>query len=289
MRTIMILVILGVKLTTSVYAQAIDESIARELGLVKSPAAGAPTTSSTTRQIDLNVGQMREIVFPEQGTLTLKRKDAEKIEYLNVNNSLYITPKQSLDEETVGIFVLSQSKRSFVLNFKTTTASLNGEAVIVGQPIANTIIEQGSPQIKRLPVPGNASRSSRRGGYEYDQYVELTAFASRSAYASERVINAPRGIAQVQLPRKIKRLKTLMRDQRIAVKPLSSWQRKGVFVTVIELKNTGDERIELRPELVRGGFVAKAFEHNELGTNETNQYTALYLVSLNPFEQSIWE
>ena len=266
------------------HGQVIDETIARELGLVKSPSS--TIVSSNTKVVELNVGQMRELIFPEQGTLNLKAKDKAKFEdILNINNSVYITPKQPLTEPAIGVFVLKESKRSYVLNFKTTTATVQDNSMVIGTPVNTAIIDQSTPTIKRLPVPGKSFAPKRT---EYDLYAELAAFGSRSAYSSERTTNPPKGLAQVSLPRRIKDLKTLTRDQRIKVRPLSAWQKKGVYLTVVELENTGSEPLELTPDLIRGNFIGRMFEHNRLGTDQSNKYTALYLISQAPIEVSLW-
>ena len=278
----------------SAQAQQIDATIARELGLIgpgaqgfsetnQSTPLGLSTSGSGTRLIEMNVGKMHELVFPEQGTLKIKGKYRDAFDFLNVNNSLFIQPKKSIDDDAVGIFVLNHSKQSYVLNLRTVNYEVGGGAIVFGRPVADQIIEQAQPSIKRLPVPG---RPSMAGG-QYDDYVRLVAFAARSAYAPDRLLDPPKGIREIILPSNVKKLPALLRENRIQARPLSSWQWKALTVTVIELENTGHEPLLLTPDLVRGAFLGRSFQHNRLGTSETDRYSALYVLSNQPFASAL--
>ena len=84
-------VVLAISVVGSVSAQQIDETIAREFGLVRSTSTGL---KSDVFDVALNVNKQTELVFPEQGTLDIKSEDTVKFEFLNVNNSclLYTSP-----------------------------------------------------------------------------------------------------------------------------------------------------------------------------------------------------
>lgn len=278
----------------SAYAQQIDSTIARELGLIGPGAKefsdtriasplGLSTSGSGTRLIEMNVGKMHELVFPEQGTLKIKGEYRDAFDFLNVNNSLFIQPKKTIDDDAVGVFVLNHSKQSYVLNLRTVNYEVGGGAIVFGRPVADQIIEQAQPSIKRLPVPG---RPSLAGG-QYDDYVRLVAFAARSAYAPDRLLDPPKGVREILLPGNVKKLPALLRENRIYARLLSSWQWKALTVTVIELKNTGKEPLWLTPDLVRGAFLGKSFQHNRLGTHETDRYSALYVLSNKPFVNAL--
>ena len=89
-------------------AQQIDETIARELGLVRSTSADL---KSDVFDINLNVSKQTELVFPEQGTLDIKSEDTKKFEILNVNNSLFIQPRIVIDKPVVCLLYTSPSPR----------------------------------------------------------------------------------------------------------------------------------------------------------------------------------
>jgi len=252
-------------------AQQIDQSVARELGLVRS-ANTVP--SSGIHDIDLQVGKRTELVFPEQGKLDIKTQDQGNFEILNVNNSLFIQPLKPVAKPVMGIFTLNPSNRSIVLNLRTTDQPTK-DVVLIHPNNYRDQSESNAHGIPQTPTPG----PMRIKGSSYDEYVRLTAFAARSAYAPDRVLNPPRGIRKTKTQIKKKWLATLIRDQRLSATPLSTWAYRGLYLSVIELYNEGSASIALTPDLVRGRFVSRAFHHNRIDGKE---YTALYLVSQQP-------
>jgi len=102
-------IILAMSVVFNVHAQQIDDTIARELGLVRSPSSGL---KSDVFDISLNVNKQTELVFPEQGTLDIKSQDTKKFEFLNVNNSLFIQPLVAIEKPVVVTFQLTRSKRA---------------------------------------------------------------------------------------------------------------------------------------------------------------------------------
>ena len=271
----------------SAQAPVIDERIAAELGLVGGlTPAPANNPSSTVRDIWLNVGKRKELVFPEQVTLNIKDQALPKFTILNVNNSLFIEANEALSAPVIAIAVLKQSQESIVLNLMTTEKPIIQDTDwIHGQlkPVVNQP-EPAQPAIQ-IPVPGR--RQSK--GYEYDDYVVLAAFAARLAYAPDRLIDPPPGVREVNLEGGLKASKALpnvqhlMRVNQVTVTPLSSWAYKELHITILELKNTGPSVIRLAPEMIRGPFIAKSYYRHVLGTTPRDQYSALFLISKRPF------
>lgn len=274
-----LLVVAVLFLNKNVLAQQIDQSIAKELGLVK--PVRQPLKSGVF-DVELNVGKRMELVFPEQGSLSLKAADQEKFEILNVNNSLFIEPLDSIDKPVTAIFTLAQSRQIVVLNLRTVTKNILVSSRIVRPPQAATQLPV-STQNDTPPVPG----PGRAKGYDYDRYVELTAFAARTAYAPDRLLRAPKGVRQLQLEAHAKQVKKISRERRLKLNPLSSWVHRGLHITVLEIHNTGDEVLALTADVLRGDFVARSFQHNRIGTTDRDRYSAAYVISLVPFHQAI--
>ena len=263
-------------------AQQIDETIARELGLVRSTSADL---KSDVFDVDLNVSKQTELVFPEQGTLDIRSEDTKKFEILNVNNSLFIQPRSVIDKPVVATFQLTRSKRAIVLRLKTVTNEVGDEPVVlnVRRP---TLITPAAEKPESLPaVPGRSPNKS----VEYDHYVKLVSFAARTAYAPDRLIAPPKGVSRQSLEVNARQLKDLVREKRLKLTPLSSYAYRGLYVTVLEVENKGRSSIALVPELIRGSFIAKSFHHNILGGSDKDHYSALYLISQRPFNEIVKE
>jgi len=265
--------------STGVLAQNIDQAIAQELGLVK---AERPPLKSGVFDIDLNVGKRLELVFPDQGSLSLKSADQAKFEILNINNSLFIEPLVTLDKPVTAIFTLRQSQQVVLLNIRTVSEDILVSSRIIQPPSAPLALSNRAEDLTP-PTPG----PSRVKGYEYDRYVLLTAFAARSAYAPERLLDAPKGIRKIPLETQYKQVQKMSRERRLKIKALSSWVHRGLYVTVLEITNTGDDTLNLTADVLRGRFIARSFQHNQIGTTENDRHSAAYVISLMPFQQVI--
>lgn len=266
----------------NINAQQIDDTIARELGLVRTPES---SLKSDVFDVSLNLGKQAELVFPEQGTLDIKSKDANNFDFLNVNNSLFIQPLVEIKKPVIATFVLTRSKQAVVLRLKTVPNIVSNEAIVLNVQRATEIKPS---TIKPKPLPAVPGRSPHKN-VAYDHYVTLVSFAARSAYAPDRLIDPPKGVSRQSIEINHKQLQRLIRERRLGVKPLSSYRYRGLHVTVLELENRGKTRIELVPDLVRGPFIAKSFHHNVLGATDSDRYSALYLISQRPFNDIIKE
>lgn len=274
-------VILAMSAFANVHAQQIDDTIARELGLVRTPEAGL---KSDVFDIAMNVNKQTELVFPEQGTLDIKSEDTKKFEFLNVNNSLFIQPLVAIDKPVVVTFQLTRSKRAVVLRLKTVSSTVKSEPIVLTVRRPASIVSNDQPP--SLPaVPGRSLSKA----FEYDHYIKLASFAARSAYAPDRLIDPPKGVSRQSIEVSLKQLQKLMREKRLRLTPLSSYAYRGLHITVLEIENKGRASIALVPELVRGEFIAKSFHHNVLGVSDRDHYSALYLISQRPFNDIVKE
>jgi integrating conjugative element protein (TIGR03749 family) len=115
--------------------------------------------------------------------------------------------------------------------------------------------------------------------------VTLTRFAAQQLYAPERVLRKLPGVRRV--PMGVHESIALYRDERILAKPLASWQGRGLYVTAVELANTGSTRLYLDPRHLRGRFVTATFQHNSLGPKRSrSDTTTAYLVTDTPFSNA---
>lgn len=263
----------------SAVGQNIDQSIAQELGLVKS---SRPALKSGVFEVELNIGKRMELVFPEQGSLSLKSADKAKFEILNINNSLFVEALEKIDKPVTAIFTLRQSQQIVLLNIRTVSKDILVSSRLIHPPSPQGTLTQNA-QKTVPPVPG----PSQVKGYEYDSYVQLTAFAARSAYAPDRLVAAPKGVRQIDLNVNHKQVQKISRERRLKLKPLSSWIHRGLHITVLEITNTSKETLNLTADVLRGDFVARSFQHNRIGASDNDRYSAAYVISLVPFKQAI--
>jgi len=269
------------------FAQSLDPSVAEALGLVKpiNTLGSTPRLNSQRSgvfDIELNVGKRMELVFPEQGALSLKSNDQHKFEILNINNSLFIEAISELEEPVTAIFTLRPSQQIVLLNLSTVSQDILVSSRMI-QPPSLGAPANGVGEKKVPPTPG----PSRVRGDEYDHYVALAAFAARVAYAPDRLLAAPKGVRKVEFKVAHRQLQKLSRDRRLIIKPLSSWVHRGLHVTVLEISNTGSEPLALTADLLRGRFVARSFQHNHIGVSDRDRYSAAYVISQAPFQSVV--
>ena len=274
-----LVLIIGLLGMSHAFSLNIDDRIAQELGLVPQNQ----NSGSSRITVDLLLDKPRELVFPAQGKLKMKRVDKQKFEILNINNSLHIQPKVEVTEPVIGIFTLNDNQKSYLIEFKTVKAYTNYNAVIVDTPTQRAVVTSSQKTIKRVPVPGRTGRTKTSA---YDDYVTLARFAVQTMYAPDRIIKPPKGTRQVTVSKKMK-LDTLTRENGLSFSPLSSFEYKGLYATALLVENRQDNSISLSPDLIRGQFIGKVFRHKTVGTDDDDRFSALVLLSQIPFEQAL--
>jgi general secretion pathway protein D len=117
-------------------------------------------------------------------------------------------------------------------------------------------------------------------------YVDLTRYASEAV----RVSGAERKVDPKITPVRLSQFVAvdLTYDTRIKALPIAGWKQGGVYVTAIELHNSSPDKITVDYRHLKGKWLASTIENETLeGRNRTNSVTYLYLISSQPFEETM--
>ncbi|MCX7103586.1 MAG: DUF3438 family protein [Methylobacter sp.] len=119
-------------------------------------------------------------------------------------------------------------------------------------------------------------------------YVELTRYASEAV----RVSGAERKVDPKITPVRLSQFKAvdLTYDARIKALPIAEWKQGGIYVTAVELHNASPDKISVDYRHLKGKWLASTVESESLeGRNRDNSVTYLYLISSQPFEETMAE
>lgn len=146
--------------------------------------------------------------------------------------------------------------------------------VLLGEEADSTIPQVASQKSK----PGKKPKTAG--------VVALTRFAAQQLYASKRLLKAAPWIQRVSVSQT--HLEHLLRGEQILATPVASWHSGRLYVTAVELKNTGSDFIDLDPRQLRGQWRAATFQHTRLHPAGSEADTsAVYLVSDRPFHEAL--
>lgn len=82
--------------------------------------------------------------------------------------------------------------------------------------------------------------------------------------------------------------KKLFNNSELNTSAVASWQRGGMFVTVVEVINTSKKNTSVDYQNIKGRWLASSIESSQLSTKwNVNDRTYLYLVSALPFGESL--
>ncbi len=80
----------------------------------------------------------------------------------------------------------------------------------------------------------------------------------------------------------------LLNNTNFNVNAVASWQRDGLFVTVVEVINTSTQPVIVDNQRITGRWLASSIESSSLAQkNNTNDRTYMYLISTSSFEESL--
>jgi general secretion pathway protein D len=99
------------------------------------------------------------------------------------------------------------------------------------------------------------------------------------AYCGLKIITSLRSVSLI-FSESVK----LLKDNQLAVKPVASWRKAGVYVTALQISNKSKKVLSVNYQALNGRWLASTVEKESLAANES---TYLYVVSTNSFEQSL--
>jgi integrating conjugative element protein (TIGR03749 family) len=116
-------------------------------------------------------------------------------------------------------------------------------------------------------------------------YVALTRFAAQQMYAPARLRPERAQVRQVEMDQGPI---PLVRGGAVEAVPLIGWRHRGLYISVVRLRNQAPEARVLDPRDLRGDWLAATFQHARLlAHGDEADTTAVYLVSGRPFRESL--
>ena len=227
--------------------------------------------------VHLEVAAERRGQFPSRVKAGLSADAMSKLQVLAVDDTLYLLASKPLHERLA--VQETETGRIYLLDVIAAEQAASPAPVVVMNDRGGRH-EEGHLAANPPDNDGLASLG----------FVALTRYAAQQVYAPRRLLEETPGI--VRVPLRDAGSVPLVRGGEIDAVPLASWRSREYYVTVLRLKNlTGhtvafdvfDPRAQLR-----GRWETASFHHRTLRPRgEPGDASALYLISLRPFEESM--
>ncbi|WP_431065665.1 TIGR03749 family integrating conjugative element protein [Methylotuvimicrobium sp.] len=226
--------------------------------------------------ITLQVGRERWVTFPGDVRVGMPSELSGKVRTQSHNGTVYWLANQSFEAQRIEIHETDGSGIYLV------DLSASQEQGIPVNPIE---------VLNKRPHGFEKAESDRkhrdpRTPNKAPGLVTLTRFAAQQLYAPSRMLKASPSIHRVVVARRA--MHNLIRGEPIEALPVASWQGGELYVTAVQLRNTGKTPVELDPRRIRGRWKAATFQHGRLHPSGSEaDTTAVYLVSDRPFHEMI--
>ncbi|MCK9608021.1 MAG: TIGR03749 family integrating conjugative element protein [Methylomonas sp.] len=238
-------------------------------------------------RITLPVGQERLVTFPGEVRVGIPAPLTGKLRTQSHAGTVYWLAKESFEPQRIEV------------------RELDGQGIVLIDLSAQPAPDLPANPIEILFSPGQRSASDAGLGTDADSMtsagsqkptpgkkpktaglVALTRFAAQQLYAPKRLLKAAPWIQRVSVSQT--HLEHLLRGEQILTTPIASWHSGRLYVTAVELKNTGADFIDLDPRQLRGQWRAATFQHARLHPAGSEADTsAVYLVSDRPFHEAL--
>lgn len=229
--------------------------------------------------ITLPVGRERWVTFPGDVRVGMPSGLSGKVRTQSHNGTVYWLASESFEAQRIEIHETDGSGIYLVDLSASKEANLAVNPIEVLNRQAQSAEKTGSDSKRNNPhTPRKAQKAPG--------LVTLTRFAAQQLYAPSRMLKASPSIHRVVVTRRA--LHNLIRGKSIEALPVASWQGGELYVTAVQLRNTGTAPVELDPRRIRGRWKAATFQHGRLHpAGSEADTTAVYLVSDRPFHEMI--
>ncbi len=214
--------------------------------------------------LDLEVGEERIVHFADSMSVGLPANLRSIVRVQSIGNSVYLLATEKFE-------------RQRVLMRSTTDGSI----------VVFDLAADAEPAVsKNVYVRSAQSSPDARTESKGLNYAALTRFAAQFAYAPARLVQVPKGIFPVPIP---KSSRGLVRGLDVTTEPYAAWKtNSGLYLTAIKLVNASNEPVEFHPRLLRGRWLTATFHHYRLLPKESGaDQTLVYLISRYPFKQAL--
>jgi integrating conjugative element protein (TIGR03749 family) len=220
--------------------------------------------------ITLPVGEERLVTFPGDVRVGMPSGLAGKVRTQSYNGTVYWLAKEPFEAQRVEIHQTDGS------GIYPVDLGASKEPGLPGNPIE---VLDKHPRVEEKAASDRQRKPPKTPGL-----VTLTRFAAQQLYAPSRMLKSSPGIHRVVVTRRT--MNNLIRGESIEALPVASWQGGELYVTAVQLRNTGNRAVVLDPRRIRGGWKAATFQHVRLHPSGSEaDTTAVYLVSDRPFHE----
>ncbi|MDD2762117.1 MAG: TIGR03749 family integrating conjugative element protein [Methylomonas sp.] len=238
-------------------------------------------------RITLPVGQERLVSFPGDVRVGIPQPLTSKLRTQSHAGTVYWLAKEAFDSQRIEVRDISGQGIVLIDLSAQQSPDLPDNPIEIlfkpGQPVPAA----GLLSADADSTPATNHRKSKPGkSPKTAGLVALTRFAAQQLYAPARLLKAAPAIQRVSVSQT--RIEHLLRGESLIATPMASWRSGILYVTALEIKNTGSNAIDLDPRQLRGQWRAATFQHSRLHPAGSEADTsAVYLISDRPFHEAL--
>ena len=126
---------------------------------------------------------------------------------------------------------------------------------------------------------------SQRKAFGVSDYIRLTRFAARTGFG-DLTVERPANLKDVPITQAP--LSFVFNNPKLSVWPVSSWEREGLYVTLLKARNHSDQPQVLDMASIPGAWLAASADRMQLSVfGADGDQSQLYLLSNRPFHKVI--
>ncbi len=223
-------------------------------------------------RITLPINKERMITFPADVRVGIPGRVSAKLRTQSNQGTIYWKASDSFDTQRIEVQEI-KSKRIYLIDLR---ASKKANSVTPIEVIFKNHQKNESDTHKKP----NSKSTVKLG------YIGLTRYAAQQLFAPSRLLKASVNIHRISVAKQSTR--HLIRGEAILATPVASWQSGSLYVTAVELKNIGEQSINLDPRKIRGEWHTATFHYSRLHPAGTEaDTTAVYLISDRPYHEMV--
>lgn len=238
-------------------------------------------------RITLPVGQERLVSFPGDVRVGIPQSLTNKLRTQSHAGTVYWLAKEAFEPQRIEVRDLTGQGIVLIDLSAEQSPDLPHNPIEILFKSGQTLPADGLLSADGDSTPATSHRKSKPGKQPQSaNLVALTRFAAQQLYAPARLFKANPAIQRVSVSQTP--IEHLLRGESLIATPMASWRSGRLYVTALEIKNTGPDPIDLDPRQLRGQWRAATFQHTRLHPAGSEADTsAVYLVSDRPFHEAL--
>lgn len=233
---------------------------------------GQLTWKGNPLSIALPLGKEKRVIFPEPIALDINGAlTTDQLRIINNDQNLYLTAQKPFSKTRVYV-TLKNSHQIILLDLSTTDTSTS-----TTQKITLTDKKTHSSVMEEKIMSADA-------------YVDAVRFAWQQFYAPQRLLSAGSNFTRTPMFSQFWTPELVYGDK-VLVHPQASWQREGLYITAVELRNKypHSTSLKLSHDICGEWQAAVLYPRQKLkpAGEKSGDATTLFLISSKPFSQSM--